>query len=110
MDAGKLKDRLRFDQRELDANGDRLGEWVEGFTVWANIEYLRGTESAVNQRLQGNQPVVITIRESNRAKTIDASFRAVDVRTQAIYNVKAAAPGRDAGDISIVGLSGPAEG
>lgn len=108
--AGKLKDRVRFDSRAPDANGDPLGEWRTGFVVWAELDYLRGSEVAIQQRLESRQPVSVTVRDSAQARTISPAMRMVNVRTGEIYNVTAATPARDAGFRNILAVSGGAAG
>jgi head-tail adaptor len=107
--------RVRFDQRGLDANGDALGDFEPGFTVWAKVDWLRGSESAVSNRLQGLQPVTITIRDSAQARTITNAFRAVAVSGRQIragqeFNLTAVAPAQEIGFINIMATAGGAVG
>lgn len=108
--AGDLKDRVRFDSRSPDPNGDPLGPFSPGFTVWAKVDYLRGSEVAVAQRLEGRQPVSVTVRDSTQARTINAGMQMVNVRTGETYNVTAASPAREAGYRNILALSGGVTG
>lgn len=108
--AGKMRDRIRFDQRALDANQVRQGPWEEGFTVWAETTWLRGGEGVVAQRLEGKQPVAFSIRDSAQARTITTGFRAVDSRTQQVFDVTAASPSREPGFIDVLAVSGGAAG
>lgn len=110
--AGRMRDRYRFEQRGFDANGDRLGPWDEenGFRVAAETLWLRGSESVMASRLEGKQPVVLTIRDSRKARTITTGFRAVDVRTNAVFNVTSAAPSRTHGFIDVLATAGGAAG
>lgn len=110
MGAGKLRDRVRFDSRTPDANGDPLGPFVPGFTVWANIEYLRGSEVALAQRLEKRQPVSVTVRDSIQARTINQAMQMVNTRTGEAYNVTSAVPAKDAGFRNILAVSGGAPG
>ena len=110
--AGKMRDRYRFEQRGLDANGDRLGAWdtAGGITVWTETMWLKGTESVMAQRLEGHQPVALVIRDSTQARTITTGFRAVDTRTGAIFNVTGASPSKTRGFIDVLAVSGGAAG
>lgn len=108
--AGDLGDRVRFDSRTPDQNGDPLGPFAPGFTVWANIEYLRGSEVALSQRLEKRQPVSVTVRDSTQARTINPAMRMVNVRTGEAYNVTSAVPAKDAGYRNILAVSGGAVG
>lgn len=113
--AGDLDARVRFDRRGADANGDRLGPFEDGFTVAAGVDYLRGSETAVTNRLQGLQPAAITIRDSNQARAITAGYRAViiagrGVRVGEVFNVTAVAPARKLGFLNVMATSGGAAG
>ncbi|MNS00531.1 Phage head-tail joining protein [compost metagenome] len=108
--AGDLKDRVRFDDRAPDANGDPVGDWRTGFVVWARLDFLRGSEVAIQQRLEKRQPISVTVRDSAQVRTINPAMRMVNVRTGEIYNITAAAPARDAGFRNILAVSGGASG
>jgi head-tail adaptor len=110
-----LDARVRFDSRAVDANGDPLGEWAEGFTVWARVQYLRGSESAVSNRIEGRQPVMIDVRENSQTRTITNAMRAVVVSGRGVrggteLNINAVAPGQDPGFINILATAGGAVG
>ena len=108
--SNRMRDRVRFDQRALDANQMRIGPWEEGFTVWAETVWLRGGEGVQAQRLEGKQPVVFSIRDSAQARTITEGFRAVDTRTERTFNVAGAAPSRVPGFIDVLAVAGGAAG
>lgn len=110
-----LDARVRFDVRAANANGDRLGPFENGFAVWAKVDYLRGSESAVANRLQGLQPVTITVREASQTTTITSAMRAValsgrGVRDGEVFNVTAVAPAQELGFLNILATSGGAAG
>lgn len=109
--AGDLRDRYRFDQRSPDANGDRLGEFEPGFAVAARTTWLRGTEAVMGQRLEGKQPVVITIRDSQQTRAITNAFRAVNARDATkVFNITSVAPAKERGFIDILATTGGAAG
>lgn len=113
--AGDLDARVRFESRGLDPNGDPLGDWVERFTIWANVDYQRGSETAVSNRLEGRQPVTIMVRDSASARTITTAFRAVIVSGRGVLvgtelNITAVAPARETGFINILAVAGGAVG
>lgn len=118
--AGRMRDRYRFDQRGEDANGDRLGPWEAGFTVWAETIWLKGSEAVTAQRLEGKQPVALVIRDSTQARTITQAFRAVDARTLVdgavvpgttrVFNVTGVSPSKQRGFIDVLAVSGGASG
>lgn len=113
--AGDLNARVRFDQRGLDANGDALGEFEDGFTVWAKVEYLRGSESAVSSRLAKVQPAILVIRDSRQSRAITNAFRAVVIsgrsaRPGEVFNITAVAPDKTPGFLNIMATAGGAAG
>lgn len=109
-----LPDRLLFQQRSLDENGDRLGPWEAGFQVAARVEYLRGSEPAVENRLQSIQPVTILVRDGPQTRTIKPKFRAIvqgrGPRAGEVFNITADAPAKEYGYFNLMGTSGGADG
>lgn len=80
-ESGDLRFRVRFDkQTEVsDPYGSTVSEWTEQFTRWADIRPMKGGEGIQAQRLVGTQPVLILVRYDNLTKTIDTSWRAVEM-------------------------------
>lgn len=91
MSAGLLRQRPTFSQRTIDENGDRLGPWEEpGLTVWARVVALKGSEPVIQSRLQGVQPLSVTIRASSSTQAISTAWRLI---WQGVaYNIEAIAP------------------
>lgn len=90
MPAGNLRSRLHF-QRRL-AGDDGYGNPVTGdfatvFTDAAGIIARMGTEAVMGARLQGLQPVTIRVRSHSATRSLDATWRAVDARSGAVYSV-----------------------
>lgn len=108
--AGQLRDKVRFDARGLDANGDPLGPWGTVLTCRANIEYLRGSEVALSYRLERRQPVVVTVRADEQTRAISPAMRMANARTGELYNITAAAPAKQRGYINILAVAGGAVG
>jgi hypothetical protein len=105
MGAGTLTERMYFEQRGLDANGDRLGDWdaTTRFDRAAGITYLRGGEGVMQQRLQGKQPVILTVREEAKTKALTNAWRAVDYRDSTrSFDIKSQAPAKQRGFIEIL--------
>ena len=77
--SGQRQERVTFQQRGLDANGDRLGDWdsAGGFTRWARVRMLKGGEPVLQARLQGVQPVEITVLNDGSTAGITNAWRAV---------------------------------
>lgn len=96
--AGALRDRYTFQKRGPDANGDPLGDWADQFTISAGTIYLKGSEPVMEQRLQGVQPVVLTVRDETRTRLITTAWRAVNARDTSLkYDIKGNSPAKDTG-------------
>lgn len=113
--AGDLRNRIRFEMRGLDDNGDALGAWEEHSTVWARVIWLRGAETAIAGRLEGKQPVAIVIRTSRQAREITTAFRAVAVSGRDVVpctklNITAVSPAKEPGFIDVLATVGGATG
>lgn len=93
MDAGKLDHRAVFSIRSeiRDDYGGTRDEWIVQFTEWAAVKYLRGGEAVMEARLASRNPVVVTIRNSARARTITSEWQ-VELRSRSgvtkVYAVK----------------------
>ena len=90
--AGQLRERITFERRAEadDGYGNPIaGGWTAQLTVAARVLPLRGTEAVTAARLEGRQPVVITVRASGQARAIGADWRAVDARRGTIYAITA---------------------
>lgn len=101
--AGALKERLNFQERALDGRGDPLGDWEDRFSVRAQILYLRGSEGVMAQRLQGVQPVIITVRSSAVMRSVTSAWRALNARDrEQVFEIKSAASSSARGFIDIL--------
>ncbi len=107
--AGQLRDRVSFQQRSLDVNGDRRGAWVEEFTRPARIVALRGTEVVLQQRLAGVQPSVVTVRADAATRGVTNAWRIVP-DTGAPLNIRAVTPDERRVWLDILGDTGPSTG
>lgn len=113
--ASDLDARVRFDSRAADVNGDPVGPFEARFTVWAKVDYQRGSEVAVSNRLEGRQPVALVVRDSAETRTITTGFRAVIVSGRGVavgqeLNITAVAPDRKPGFWSLMAVAGGAVG
>jgi SPP1 family predicted phage head-tail adaptor len=88
--AGGLREIVAFDQRALqsDGYGNSQADWVERFRAAARIKPARGGETIQAARLAGSQPVVITVRSSSNMRMVKSEWRARDVRSGTIYNIR----------------------
>lgn len=89
--AGSLHHRLRFESPSPtdDGAGNYTDGWTLEFEQSCGLKNLKGGEAVLADRLSGRQPVVITVRRSTRTRAIAPDWRAVDVRTGVIYQIKA---------------------
>lgn len=91
MDAsGRLRERIII-QRRVDVDdgkGNVTGSWQDQMTVWAAIQFMRGSEPVIAARLTARQPAIMTIRNSTQARGILASDRAVNARTGEVFNIR----------------------
>lgn len=80
--AGDLKWRVRFDKQTDTPNpyGGTVAEgWAEQFTRSAEIIALSGGEGVQAERLTGTQPYRLRVRYDSLTKTIEPSWRAVEL-------------------------------
>lgn len=112
MRSGPLRERIRFEQRDEDANGDRLGPWVvdPAFEVAAGYTWLRGGEGVMQSRLTGVQPVVIRVRASAAIQQVTTDFRIVDLRSDQALNIRSKILDRRRGFIDFTCDTGGADG
>lgn len=104
----QLRERWTFQQRSGPA---RRGEWEVGFTRWTEVVWLRGSETVMQDRLTGVQPVILTVKEDIETRSITAGFRAVDLRNGAnTANVTAVSPAKKRGFLDILATIGTAQG
>ncbi|WP_342643449.1 head-tail adaptor protein [Rhodoligotrophos ferricapiens] len=97
MRAGQLRERVLFQTRlpdQDDGYGNVIeGSWTDEFAVAARIQFLRGTESVMAARLEGREPVIITVRRSSQTEQITPDWRAVDARNpDRIFNIRGVSP------------------
>ena len=107
---GDLRDRYRFEPTAPAAivgGLNRQGGYTQAgaYTCAAATLYLKGSDSVQAARLQGDQPVVLTIRTSTMARAIDQTWRAVDTRDPSrVLEITSAAPNADRGFIDILAV------
>ncbi|WP_411838576.1 phage head closure protein [Paracoccus sp. ME4] len=79
MDAGSLRDRATFEGRanQSDGFGNQVGAWTAAFYRRCHVRFLRGTESVLAARLEGRQPVIITVRNDRKTKAITPDMRVI---------------------------------
>ncbi len=97
MPAGELRERVAFDLigEASSPGGITAGDWEEQFVTAARIRFLVGSEPVIAQRLQGVQPAVLTVRSFIDTRRVDTSWRARNVRTGEVFNIRSVTPGED---------------
>lgn len=90
MHAGRLYQAVAFDKpvQQSDGQGGTINGWQEQFECRAHFHLMRGGETVQASRLQGQQPVIVTIRASSDARQIEPGWRIRDARSGTIYQVK----------------------
>lgn len=88
--AGDLRWRIAFDRRESidDGAGNFEGAFLEAFVVSAHVKARFGGEAITAARLEGQQTVTITIRQSAQSRQITPDWRARDVRSEQVYAIR----------------------
>ncbi len=107
--AGKLDYRAAFDAPTSTDNGGGgtvLG-WQQRLHCWAGFRFLRRGETVQAARLQGRQPVVVTIRASDASAAIDTDWRMRDIRTGTIYAIRTKVPSEDRAFYELTCEAGP---
>lgn len=79
MRAGLLSRRALFQARveQSDGFGNTVSSWQDAFTRWCHVRYLKGGETVMAARLEGRQPVVLTVRRDPQSEGITHDMRAV---------------------------------
>ena len=105
--ARDLRDQVAFEVRREDANGDPLGPFDPAFTTWAKLVWLRGSETAVQQRREGRQPVAIVVRSTPSTRCVTPAWRAVMSNdSNTIFNITSVSPAKERGFIDILATMG----
>ena len=108
--AGPLRERLAFEVRSAvddDYGSTIAGDYVEQFQASARVTPLKGGETVLADRLQGVQPYVLTVRYCQAAKLLKPEWRARNLRSGEIYEIKSIAnPDEKRQFIAVVAISG----
>lgn len=97
--AGAKRTRLSFQKRAsaADTLGNKEGDFVQQFELSGKVIALRGSEPVIADRLQGIQPVVITVWKCSKSDLVTTGWRAVDQVTGVSYNIRTVADMRGDG-------------
>jgi head-tail adaptor len=82
MAAGELRELVALEEfAEVDdGRGNITAAWTERARCAARIQYLRGSEAVMQSRLQGKQPIAITVRRTPAVMDATTAWRARDLR------------------------------
>lgn len=110
MNAGPLKQRVTFQKQGTmsDGAGGTTTAFVDQFTVWAGYTHLRGGETVLAARLQGQHSQVIRVYRSRRTRLITTDWRVKDARTGVVLNIRDITPTDDGAFFDMLCQSGVA--
>lgn len=86
-----MRRRIAFQTRNVSPDGAGNVEttgWTPQFTRAAQVRPKLGGEEVTAARLQGTQPVTITVRSDSQTRTIATTWRANDQRNGIAYDIK----------------------
>lgn len=88
--AGKFVYKMQFSQRieQDDGFGNTVAGWHVEFEARCGIMFLKGSEAVTAARLEARTPIIITLRNSAKARSITGEWRATDCRTGVVYQIK----------------------
>lgn len=94
MRAGELRERFEFQERVAasDGYGNEQGAWAARYECAGRRQMLRGGESVMASRLEGRSPAIITIRANSMARAITTDWRARDIRSEELWNIRSISP------------------
>lgn len=109
--ASALRERVRFEQKGLDADNLRNGEWDadgDGFDVACEITWLRRGEEVMQMRQKGQSPAILKVWSSAATRAVTNAWRAVDLRTDRVFALKS--PGEPSADRGFIEFLANADG
>lgn len=97
--AGGLRHKITFDRRQEtdDGFGNTQSDWVEQFTVRGEVRPKLGGETVTAARLQAQNTVTITVRQSDKTRLIREDWRARDVPDGVEYAIRSIVDPDDGG-------------
>lgn len=94
MAAGELRELVALEEfAEVDdGRGNITAAWTERARCAARIQYLRGSEAVMQSRLQGKQPIAITVRRTPAVMEATTAWRARDLRNGGEWQIRSISP------------------
>jgi head-tail adaptor len=109
---GELRERVAFQAREFVDDGmgnPQSGEFSDVHECAARIMPKLGSEAVLAARLQGTQPMLITVRKCAALDRIGTDWRVRDVRSAIVYNIRSFSnPDEQRKYLEILAVSGEA--
>ena len=107
MKSGRLRHRVRIESptNGLDSLGAPTKIWTGGLEVQADITSVSGKEYFRAGRDLGDEIYKIIIREIPNVH-VDATFRAVDVDTNAVYSISAVLEDHTRSTLTLIARAG----
>lgn len=108
--AQSLQQSIAFDEptEVSDGQGGTILGWQERYRCRAHFRFLRGGETVQAARLEGRQPVIVTVRSSSETRQVKTEWHIRDARTGTLYNVRGITPTDDRRFLEILAESGVA--
>lgn len=88
--AGRFYQHIAFDRRQdaEDEYGNVVAAWVEQFQRRAEFRTLPGSETVMQSRLAGRQPMQINVRVDNAVALVGNDWQIRNVRNGLAYNIR----------------------
>lgn len=89
--AGQLIELVAFEARAMvdDGYGNEVaGDWAEQFRKRAKFIFLRGSESVMAGRLQGQEAIIVQVWASDQTRQISTDWQMRDVRRGDAFNIR----------------------
>lgn len=88
---GRMRERVRFERRQTssDGYGNTVDSWNAITTVAARIRPMSRGETVLASKLQGTRTTEIIVRSSSLTRGLTPDDRAVDTRSNDIWNIRA---------------------
>lgn len=71
-----------------DNHGGIVDGWGNPVQERAHFRFLRGSETVQAARLEGRQPVVVTVRNNPGSQQVESDWRMRDLETSTVYAVR----------------------